>query len=62
MNSGARKVTHISLIDIDKMGKLEVINIYKYHPVKGFERSGDRITKRIHDKFIKAGVKPELFN
>jgi pilus assembly protein CpaF len=62
MNSGARKVTHISLIDIDKSGKLEVIHIYKYHPVKGFERSGDRVTKRIHDKFIKAGVKPDLFN
>jgi pilus assembly protein CpaF len=59
---GARKITYISLVDQDKTGKIEIINMYKHHPVKGFERTGERITKRIHEKFIEAGVKPDLFN
>ena len=69
MRNGSRKVTHISLIDLDKDGLVVINDIYRYtnHRNKngemefGFIRTNQELTQRMIEKFSEAEINPLLF-
>ena len=69
MRNGSRKVTHISLIDLDKDGLVVINDIYRYtnHRNKngemefGFIRTNQELTQRMIEKFSEAEINPLRF-
>jgi pilus assembly protein CpaF len=70
MRDGTRRITHISLIDIDEKGEVVISDIFRYKNHKnekgemefGFIRTNQKLTARMIEKFEESSIDPLRFN
>ena len=69
--SGTRKIEYITLVDMEKEGEIILKDIYRFKRGKGsgkdqdngeFIRTEEKLTDRIYNKLVDAGIDPTGFD